>query len=80
MCDMNVTLSLDDRLVRNLSRIAAERGTTLTALIRDYLVQLVEENVASGRREREALRQSFSEFKFHVRKRTWKRQDLYDQS
>ena len=79
---MNVTLSLDDRLVKEIRKIAVERDTTLTGLIRDYLVRLAAENVVSGRRrrEREALRRSFSEFKFHVGKRTWKRQDLYDRT
>ena len=34
---MNVTLSIDDRVVAEARRIAADRGTSLNQLVRDYL-------------------------------------------
>ena len=37
---MNVTLTLEDEVVRKVRRIAAERHTTLTGLVRQYLVKL----------------------------------------
>ncbi len=77
---MKITLSLDDKLVKKVRKIAVERNTTLTGLVRDYLQQLAAENVASGRREREALKRSFSQFQFHLGKRTWRREDLYARS
>ena len=39
---MNVTLSIDERLVAEAIRVAANRGTTLDQLIRDYLVTLTQ--------------------------------------
>ena len=39
---MNVTLSIDGRLVAEVIRVAANRGTTLNQLIRDYLVTLIQ--------------------------------------
>lgn len=39
---MNVTLSIDGRLVAEAIRVAANRGTTLNQLIRDYLVTLIQ--------------------------------------
>lgn len=79
---MNVTLSLDDKLVKQVRKIAVERDTTLTGLVRDYLKQIAEEDAASGRkrRELEALRASFRQYQFKVGKRTWKREDLYERS
>ena len=79
---MNITLSLDDDLVKEVRKIAVEQDTTLTGLIRAYLEQLARENAASGRkrREREALDRSFQHFQFKVGKRTWKRADLYERS
>jgi len=76
---MNVTLSLDDRLVREVRKIAVDRDTTLTGLVRDYLEKLAAENAASGRkrRERQALERSFVQLQVKVGKRTWKREDLY---
>ncbi len=76
---MNITLSLDENLVKNVRQIAVERDTTLTGLVRDYLEHLAAEQAASGRkrREREALERSFSQFQFRVGRKTWKREDLY---
>jgi Family of unknown function (DUF6364) len=79
---MNVTLTIDDELVKKARKIAVERDTTLTGLIRDYLEKLAAEDAATGRRrrEREALERSFERFRFKVGKRTWKRADLYVRS
>jgi hypothetical protein len=79
---MNITLSLDDKLVKDLRKIAIDRDTTLTGLVRDYLEKLAAENAASGRkrREREALERTFKKVQFKIGKRTWRREDLYARS
>jgi Family of unknown function (DUF6364) len=79
---MNVTLSLDDNLVKKVRKIAIDRDTTLTGMIREYLERVAAEDSASGRkrREREILERSFTQFQFKVGKRTWKREDLYGRS
>jgi Family of unknown function (DUF6364) len=81
---MNVTLSLDDKLVKDIKKLAVDRDTTLTGLVREYLEKLAAENATSGRkrREMEALERSFKQFhrKLDYGKRTWKREDLYVRS
>ena len=79
---MNITLSLDMALVKKLRKIAVERDTTLTGMVRDYLERVAAEEGTSGRRrrEREALERSFEQFQFKAGKRSWKRQDLYVRS
>ena len=79
---MNITLSLDDKLVKEVRKIAVERDTTLTGLVRDYLEKLAIEDAASGRkrREREALERSFAQFRIKVGKRNWKREDLHERA
>jgi Family of unknown function (DUF6364) len=79
---MNVTLTLPDDLVKRVRKIAIDRDTTLTGLVRDYLKELAEKDSASGRvrRQREALERSFEQFQFKIGKRTWKRADLYERS
>jgi len=79
---MNITLSLDEKLVKNVRKIAVEKDTTLTGLVRAYLEHLAAEHAASGRkrREREVLESSFSQFQFRLGKKTWKREDLYARS
>jgi len=82
MGNMNVTLSLNEELVKKVRRVAIDHDTTLTGMIRDYLEKLAAEEAATGRkrRERERLEQSFEHFRFAVGKRTWTRADLYDRS
>lgn len=79
---MNITLSLDDELVKKIRKIAVEQDTTLTGMVRDYLTSVAAQSLASGRhrREREALERSFERFQFKVGKRTWNRADLYERS
>lgn len=79
---MNITLTLDDSLVKEVRKIAADRDTTLTALVRDYLEEVAAENAKSGRkrRELEALERSFERFQFKLGKKTWKREDLHERS
>ncbi|HTC41693.1 MAG TPA: DUF6364 family protein [Candidatus Acidoferrales bacterium] len=79
---MNITLSLDEKIVKEVRKIAVERDTTLTGLVREYLEKLAAEAAATGRRRREieALERSFEKYQFNIGKRTWKRADLYERS
>jgi len=79
---MNVTLSIDDDLVKEVRKIAVERDTTLTGLVRSYLQELAAEHAKSGRKRREldALERSFEQLQVNIGKRTWRREDLYERS
>ncbi len=79
---MNITLTLDDKLVKEVRKIAADRETTLTGLVRAYLEQVAEENAKSGRKKREleALERSFELVKVTLGEKTWRREDLYERS
>lgn len=39
----NVTIALDDKILRDARRLAADRGTTLNAMIREYLERVTEQ-------------------------------------
>jgi hypothetical protein len=77
---MNITLTLDDKLVKEVRKIAVERDTTLTGLVRSYLEQVACEHANSDkkRRELEALQDSFKRFSIRLGKKTWRREDLHD--
>lgn len=79
---MNITLTLDDDLVKEVRKIAADRETTLTGLVRAYLEQVAAENAKSGRKKRElqALQRSFELVKVRLGKRNWRREDLHERS
>lgn len=79
---MNITLTLDDKLVKEVRKIAVDRDTTLTGLIREYLEKLAAEKASSGKKKREleALQRTFREFHFSMGKKTWTRADLHERS
>jgi hypothetical protein len=77
---MNITLTLDDKLVKEVRKIAAEKETTLTGLVRTYLQNLAAQqlNTDKVRRDQERFLETFDHLKVSMGKRTWKREDLYD--
>lgn len=77
---MNITLSLPDDLVKRVRKIAVDRDTTLTGLIREYLTEIAKLDSKAGRKRREhdALERSFEQFQFSLGKKTWDRQDLHE--
>jgi len=79
---MNVTLSLDDQLVKKVRKIAVDRDTTMTGLIRSYLENLAGEESSAQRKKREleALERSFKTLQVRLGKRTWTRADLHERS
>lgn len=73
----NVTLAIEDDILREARRIAAERATTLNAMIREFLHELTQrESRAATARARivELCRES----KVEVGPRTWSRDELHE--
>ena len=73
----NVTIALDESLIREARRIAADRSTTLNAMLRGFLEELVEresEAVQARRRIVELCRQSEA----RVGPWTWSRDELHE--
>ena len=73
----NVTIALDESLIREARRIAADRSTTLNAMIREFLQQLAEREshaVQARRRIVELCRESRAE----VGPRNRTRDDLHE--
>ena len=80
---MNITLDIHDEVVKKVRKIAADKNTTLEALLRDYLLSVAYSNVleheASARKEAaEKLRENINELKRPMGPRDWTREDLYD--
>jgi plasmid stability protein len=61
----NITVSLDDETYRRARVIAAQRDTSVSALVRQFLVDLAagESEVERLRREERALRDQIHEFR-----------------
>ena len=73
---MNVTLSIDEELVRRARELAAQRGTSLNGMIRELLQE------ATSATSREAmlaeLEGLWGKSEGDSRGRRWTREELYD--
>ena len=75
---MDITLYIDDEVVRKVRRIASDRGTTLSAMVQEHLASVVESN-ATARQELVAkFMESVERHSRDMGLRTWTRDDLYD--
>ena len=77
MCFMNVTLSIEDRVVAEARRIAADRGTSLNQLVRDYLRDLTrQQDVEAVVAE---LRESWAKENYRS-EGPWTREEIHERS
>lgn len=74
----NITLSVDDELIKKVRKIAIDKNTTLTQMIRDYLKSVAERDAAHKEILCNKLEKSFERYSRDMGKRTWTREDLYD--
>ncbi len=75
----NITLSVDERIIKQVRKIAIERNTTLTAMVREYLERTAAARDESARKKNLAtLKRSFGRLSRDMGKRSWRRDDLYD--
>jgi hypothetical protein len=73
----NITLSVDDEVLAAVRRHAAERNSTVNALVREYLTTLAQHQ-DRARRARVRLRQLSKQSQGRLGKKTWTREDLHD--
>ena len=75
---MNITLSLDESVVRKVREIALQKDTTLTAMVREYLTEVAERDAAARRESAARLRELSERYSVDMGPRTWTRDELYD--
>jgi hypothetical protein len=73
----NITLAVPEDTLREVRKIAAERETTVNALVREYL-----EHLAAHKKRRAQLRNEIEEFARRSRAAvgavTWSREDTHE--
>lgn len=74
----NITMSLDDELVKKARKIAMDKDTSITGLIRKYLQELVEQEELSNTTAAAELESLFRQSKAVVGRKTWSRDELHD--
>jgi hypothetical protein len=73
----NITLSVDENVLAAARRHAAERNSTVNALVREFLTGLAAHQ-DRAKRARTRLRQLSAQSQGQLGKRTWTREDLHD--
>lgn len=73
----NVTMSLDEELLKKARKIAIEKDTSLTGLIRRYLQELVEQEEVLKSMAASDLESLFGSSRAVVGPKTWSRDELH---
>ena len=73
----NITLSVDDSVLAAVRRHAAERDSTVNALVREYLGNLAAHQ-DRAKRARARLRQLSEQSRGRLGKKTWTREELHE--
>lgn len=76
---MNITLSIDEEIVKKVRKIAIDKDTTLTAMVRDYLTSLAKSDAAAREAHADRLMETFKRLSRDMPPRTWTREDLYEE-
>ena len=74
----NITLAIEDDIIKKVRKLAVERDTTLTAMVRSMLVQLAARQDLKTEEIIAQLRESFATADVRLGPRTWSREDLHD--
>lgn len=74
----NITLSVDEHTIKKVRKIAVDKGTTLTALVREYLQSVADSDVAEKKQAIDQLQNNFRNLSRDMGPRTWTRDDLHE--
>ena len=74
----NITLSVDDEIIKKVRKIAIDKNTTLTQMIRDFLAFVAARGAAQRMQAVKELEMSFEQFSRDMGKREWRREELYE--
>lgn len=74
----NITMSLEDDLVKKVRKLAVERNTSMTALVRETLRQLAAQEDFRTEEHIAELEAAFNSASAKVGKRTWTRDELHE--
>lgn len=74
----NITMTLDDEIIKKVKRIAIEKNTTLTGLVRDYLTRIAKREDQRTEDVITQLGKIMNAADAEVGKITWTRDELHE--
>ncbi len=75
---MKITLRIDEEIVKKVRKIAIDKNTTLTAMVRHYLTSIASKDSAARKADADKLMETFEKVSRDMGPRTWTREELYD--
>lgn len=73
----NITMTVNDDLIKKARKVAVEKNTTLTAMIREFLEVVALREESRKRSAAAHIRASFKKLTRDMGGRKWRREDLY---
>ena len=74
----NITLSVDDKIIKKVRKIAIDKNTTLTAMVRQYLISVATQDAQEKNERLIKLRNSFPKLSSDMGQRKWSREELHE--
>ena len=74
----NITLQVDEGIIRKVRKIAVDRNTTLTEMVRQYLARLSEESTLQAEMAVRDMEEIFTLYSRDMGHRTWTREQLHE--
>lgn len=75
----NITMTLDDEIIKKVKKIAVEKNTTLTGLVRDYLTGIAKREDQRMEEVISQLSEIMNSSDMVVGGITWTRDELHEQ-
>ena len=74
---MNITLNIGEEIVKKVRRIAIDKDTTVTVMVRDYLIWLARGDAQDRQQHVSLLDDSFQRMSRDMGPRNWSREDIH---
>ena len=74
----NITLSVDDEIIKKVRKIAIDKNTTLTAMVRDYLISIAERDQTEREYVIKRLETYFQKYSRNMNIKNWNRESLHE--
>ncbi len=74
----NITFSVDDEIIKKARKIAIDKNMTLTAMLRNYLKDIVDKESIIKETAIKELIQTFKMYGTDMGKRSWLREEIHE--
>jgi len=74
----NITLNVDEETIKKVRKVAVDKNTTLTEMVREYLKSIAEGDLPVRERTVRELQACFKSLSRDMGKRKWTRDQLHE--